>query len=277
VPGGGTTAPGTTAPISANTTAPTQQIKIPSVMSVPVGGAISWTLHGFGNNTGAPLTSLSIVDMPGVGLNLASGNLPAFHNGAGVTYDIHYRVAGSSTWRTLATGVNAAIPFTFNLPQNGTIHYTEIRFDFGPVPVNFAQGNTITLNFIAGNAPNNTLINHFIVMRGNNQTPGLSPYTPIVASPPTPGPGNTLAPNANGNGFIELDNNNVSQGAWEWRESNGWAFVPNPNQSVSLGAIPQTGVQSITLVLASVINLTIIIGLGVLIKCKINKRKVGGQ
>jgi len=237
-----------------------------------------WTLQNFGNHTGAPLSSMSIVDMPGVGLNFVSGSLPAFNNSAGVTYDIRYRVAGSSAWRTYTTGVNASAPFTFSLPQNGSIHYTEIRFDFGPVPVNFAQGNTITLNFVAGNnAPNNMLVNHFIVMRGGNETPGQSPYTPIVVPPPTPGSGNNLIPNGNGNGYIELDDNDVPLGEWIWRDSNGWVFIELPDTNIPLGFLPQTGIMDHALWLAAALFIAMSASLGTLSYMKAKKRKRGGN
>jgi len=210
-------------------------------------------------------TDFTIIDLPGVGLNFSAGSLPAFTNGAGVTYDIRFQVAGSNVWHTHATGVNANQPFSFSLPQPGNIYYTTIGFFFGDVPAGFGMGDTIVLTFIAGaSAPNNTLVNRFIVSYGNDSREGGG--TANLRPSPTPDPGNQVRPD--GSGYIEVDDNNVPQGNWEWRESNGWFFTPaTPN--VPLGSLPQTGIPG-TLWIAVAINLMAIGALSALI---IKKRK----
>jgi len=239
-----------------------------------VGEPISWTLRGFHNRTGVAVDDFSIIDMPGLGLNFASGSLPAFANGAGVTYTIRYRVAGDNQWRTHATNINAAAPFTFSLPQPGNLQYTEIRFDFGTVPANFGLGDTIRLTFIAGdNAPNNTLVNNFVMLYNNRNVPGESPDRPIVIPrPPTNG---NLIPNGNGNGYIELDDNDTPMGEWIWN-GNEWDFIEADNGGIPLGRIPQTGLQGYSQWLISFIFLTITTGLGTLCFMLAKKRKNKG-
>jgi len=218
-------------------------------MEVPVGGTVYWTLHGFHNRTGAAVNGFAIVDMPGVGLNFVSGSIPAFTNSAGVTYDVRYMVQGSNVWRTLVSGVNASAPFTFALPQPGDLHYTDIGLFFGTVPAYFGLGDTITFTFVAGNsAPNNELVNHFIVLHGGGNATGYSPYVPILRPPV--GGGQTQPPN----GDFGLD-----------------------DQGVPLGQIPQTGISTAVYWLAAVFNLVLVAGIGTLCMMKVKKRKrLGG-
>ena len=264
-----TTTPAPTAPIitpAPPTTPSVELIKVPDRDNIRVGESVSWTLRNFHNQRGMAVTDFAIIDLPGVGLYFTSGSLPAFTHGAGVTYDIRFQVAGSSAWHTHATGVNANQPFSFSLPQPGNIYYTAIGFFFGNVPANFGLGNSIIMTFIAGyNAPNNTLVNRFIVTSGGEEREGEGEAN-VLRPPPTPGPGNHLRPD--GNGYLELNNNNVPQGNWNWREGNGWVFTPNtPN--VPLGSLPQTGIPG-TLWIAVAINLMAIGALSALI---IKKRK----
>ncbi|MCL2363360.1 MAG: hypothetical protein FWC71_01715 [Defluviitaleaceae bacterium] len=287
-----TTATPTSAPTTTPTTTPNQTsvpttpptttasplIKFPSVMEVPVGGTVSWTLHGFHNRTGAAVTNFAIVDMPGVGLNFVSGSLPAFNNSAGVTYDIRYMVQGSNTWRTLVSSVDASRPFNFTLPQPGNLHYTEIGLFFGTVPAYFGLGNTITFTFVAGSfAPNNELVNHFIIMHGGNNTPGQSPYRPLLR-PPVNG-GNTLVPDGSGNGYFELDNQGVPQGQWTWNnDTNQWDFIEINNTPIPIGRMPQTGLSTAALWFAAIVNVVLIGGLGSLIMIKTkNRKRIGGS
>jgi len=156
-------------------------VKNPDRTVVNVGEAINWTLRGFHNPTDSAVANFTIIDMPGVGLNFQSGSIPAFYNGAGVTYEIRYRVAGSSQWHTHATGIDASAPFTFNLPQPGDLYYTDIGLFFGTVPVGFALGNEIVLTFVVGdNAPNNQLINDFLLRFDISTHEGSSPDRPTV-------------------------------------------------------------------------------------------------
>ena len=148
-------------------------IKVPDRANVRVGESVSWTLRNFHNQRGIAVTDFAIIDLPGVGLYFASGSLPAFTHGVGVTYDIRFQVAGSNVWHTHQTNINANQAFSFTLPQPGNIRYTSIGFFFGNVPANFGLGNTIILTFTAGeNAPNNTLTNRFIVTSGGQNREG---------------------------------------------------------------------------------------------------------
>jgi len=177
-------------------------VKNPDRMVVSPGETINWTLRGFHNPTGEEVADFTIIDRPGLGLNFQSGSLPAFTNGAGITYEIRYTVAGSNQWRVHATGIDASQPFTFSLPQPGDLYYTNIGFFFGNVPADFALGNQIVLTFVVGdNAPNNTLINSFAVGFNSIEREGYSPYRPIVTPgddtpqpTPTPGPQETPGP-----------------------------------------------------------------------------------
>jgi len=238
-------------------------------MTVVVGDTIDWTLRGFHNRTGATATNYAVVDIPGVGLNFLSGTIPALHNGAGVTYSVRYRVAGSSVVHTHATGIPASAPFTFALPQPGDRHYTHIELYFGTVPADFALGDEIVFTFRVGNnAPNNLLVNHFVVMHNGAETPGQSPYQPVVLPPPpSNGP---LVPNGNGNGYIELDDGGIPRGEWIWND-NQWVFTEIENDGVPLGIMPQTGIGSLPW-LATMLSLIITGGMGTLLMILVRKR-----
>ncbi|MCL2353560.1 MAG: InlB B-repeat-containing protein, partial [Defluviitaleaceae bacterium] len=154
-------------------------LKTPDRTTVSPGQTINWTLQGFHNPTGYPVANFAIIDTPGVGLNFQSGSLPAFTNGTGITYDIRYRIAGDNTWHTHIAGVDAAAPFSFSLPQTGSLHYTYIGLFFGDVPAGFGASNEIVLTFIVGSyAPNNLLINNFAIMFNNITIPGETPDNP---------------------------------------------------------------------------------------------------
>jgi len=184
--------PGVNDQDSATTTVTNQQpemIKNPDRTVVNVGETINWALRGFHNPTGVAVTDFTIMDMPGRGLNFLSGSLPAFTNGEGLTFDIRYTIAGSNEWHTHATGIDASRPFTFSLPQPGNLHYTNIGFFFGDVPAGFGLNNEIVLTFIVGDdAPNNVLINEFLIRYNSIERPGQSPERPIV-TPNQPGIG----------------------------------------------------------------------------------------
>jgi len=211
--------------------------------------------------------------LPGLGLNFQSGTLPAFHNSAGITYEIRYMRAGETQWRVHATGINAAAPHTFTLPQPGNLHYTAISFYFGNVPANFAQGNEIVLTFVVGaNAPNNILRNNFVRSFDNIQHDGRSPYAPTVNPPTTTAPtasnptntGTTPPPNVNGGGNgLDLGDGNIPLGGWD-------------NQG-GVGQMPQTGIMDYALWLASALFVAISASLGTLSYMKAKKRKHGGK
>jgi len=138
--------------------------KDPDSRYVYIGDHINWNLRNIRNYTGETVANFSIIDIPSRGLNFVLGNLPAFTNGAGITFDIRYTVAGSSEWRTYATGVDASQPFSFSLPQPGNIHYTNIGFFFGTVPADFARDNEIVLTFlVTDESPTNVLVNRFLL------------------------------------------------------------------------------------------------------------------
>jgi len=156
-------------------------VKNPDRMAVSVGETINWTLRGFHNPVDRPVANFTIVDMPGLGLNFRSGRIPAFNNGAGITYDIRYMVAGSNEWHTHVAAVDASRPFMFNLPQPGNLHYTRIGLFFGNVPAGFGLGNEIVFTFaVSGEAPNNELINRFMIGHDNIEQDGNSPDRPII-------------------------------------------------------------------------------------------------
>ena len=67
------------------------------------------------------------------------------------------------------------------------------------------------------------------------------PPAPDRPDPPTPPIGNTLVPGDNGS-FLEVDDNDVPLGEWNWDEDTGtWIFSPY----VPLGELPQTGLEEI--------------------------------
>jgi uncharacterized repeat protein (TIGR01451 family) len=179
-------------------------VKNPDRTMVHLGETINWTLRGFHNPTGRDVTNFAIIDIPSLGLNFQSGQIPAFAEGQGTTYDIRYRVAGGE-WQTHISGVDASAPFTFNLPQPGNLHYTHVGLFFGDaygnVPAGFALGNQIVFTFIVGSgAPNNVLVNRFLLTYDDIETPGSSPDRPVVIPddpdtpelPARPGPGTPL-------------------------------------------------------------------------------------
>jgi len=154
-----------------------------------VGGTIDWTLRGFHNRTGNDVTNFTIIDIPGRGLNFSRGNLPAFTNAAGITFDIRYTVYGSDEVHTFLSGIDASRPFTFSLPQSGNLRYTNIGLFFGNVPADFGLGNEIVLTFVAGTgAPNNELINRFVVRYDNVEHECRTTERPTVVPRPTPSP-----------------------------------------------------------------------------------------
>ena len=142
----------------------TEITKIPDRVTINVGETINWTLKGFHNPTGNAVTNFTVVDIPSLGLNFQSGRIPAFHNGAGITYDIRYRVAGSNEWHTHASNVDASRPFNFTLSETGDVHYTAIGLFFGNVPSNFGRGNEMVFTFrVTDEALGNTVINRLLV------------------------------------------------------------------------------------------------------------------
>jgi len=172
---------------------PPALIKNPDNRYVYVGDYIDWTLRNIHNYTSGAVANFSIVDMPGRGLNFASGRLPAFTNGTGITFDIRYTVAGSDAWHTYATGIDASQPFTFSLPQPGNLHYTNIGFFFGTVPAGFALGNEIVLTFLVSNdAPNNVLINRFALRYDNIAREGQGTAIVRPDAPPVGGVDNQV-------------------------------------------------------------------------------------
>jgi len=212
-------------------------IKNPDRMVVRVGETLGWTLRNFHNYTGGAVTNFTIVELPGRGLNFVSASLPAFANSTGVTFDVRYRVYGSNTWNTFATGVDASQPFEFNLPQSGNLHYTDIEFSFGNVPANFGLNNDIRVYFIvSADALNNELINRFIVMYGDEEREGSGTAT---IGPDTPHTGG-------GTGTDErqtvIGEDGVPLGEWIWNEdSEEWVFFEDTAIPLGLLQIPQTG------------------------------------
>jgi len=158
-----------------------EMIKNPCSTVVRVGDIINWTLRGFHNRSGNEVANFAIIDIPSRGLNFVSGTLPAFTNGEDITFDIRYTVYGSNEWRTFSSGIDASRPFEFTFPQPSDLWYTAIEFYFGIVPEDFALGDEIVLTFIVGaDAPNNQLVNRFIVRYSDINREGLSLIRPEV-------------------------------------------------------------------------------------------------
>ena len=215
------------------------------------------------------MQNFALVDRPGRGMNFQSGHIPALHNGAGITYEIRYRVAGSNQWRVHASGISAAAPFSFSLPQPGNIHYTDIMIFFGNVPVQFARGNQITFSFlVTDESPTNTLVNRLWIMYNGLEVEGNSPQEPEVGNnnnndndngtandanngnnlPPNvtnrpPAPDGFLVPD--GNVWLQFGEDGTPQGAWTWDDGQGqWVFennlVPVSPILTPAGQLPQT-------------------------------------
>ena len=164
VRGGGGSRPGPGGGNGDDTPPGTEITKIPDRVTVNAGETINWTLRGFQNPTGNAVRNFAVVDVPSVGLNFQSGRIPAFHNGAGITYDIRYRVVGSNEWRTHQTGIDASRPFNFTLSETGDVHYTAIGLFFGDVPANFGRGNEMVFTFkVTDEARGNTLVNELLI------------------------------------------------------------------------------------------------------------------
>ena len=131
-----------------------------------------------------------------------------------MTYDIRYRVYGSNEWRTFATGVDASQPFEFSLPQPGNLYYTHIGFFFGDVPANFGLNNQIRVYFVVGaDAPNNLLVNRFVVSYTNGEREG-SGTANVVTDPPTDGdstPNDHVTPDSGISNDPTENHNNIDQ------------------------------------------------------------------
>jgi len=169
-------------------------VKNPDRMTVSLGETINWTLRGFHNPIAGPVTNFEIIDMPSVGLNFQSGSIPAFTNGAGITYDIRYRVAGDNTWHTHASNISASTAFTFSLPQPGDLHYIDIGLFFGDVPAGFGLGSEIIFTFVVnGVAPGTSLINRFAIRYNSTEIPGSTPDYPTVPPGGGTGPGTGMS------------------------------------------------------------------------------------
>jgi len=229
---------------------PQPLIKMPHSTFINIGETVSWSLHGFHNRTGRTVTEFAVVDIPREGLHFVSGELPAFYNGEGITYDIRYRVAGSSEWRTFASGIDASQPFSFSFTQPGDIYYTDIGLFFGTVPAYFGLGDVITYMFYVSHAPNNELINRFFVMHSDAMYDGDSPYVPTLVIPGGNNPAEPPTPNANANGngqnslfpdgdfWIEIGDDNVPLGSWRFDEEE-WVFYVF-DEEVPLAGMPLT-------------------------------------
>jgi len=195
---------------------------------------VDWTLSNFHNRSGATASNFTIVDLPGRGLNFASGRMPAFTNGAGITYDIRFTLPGSDTWHTLVSGVDASQPFNFSVPIPGSVYYTAIGFFFGTVPANFGWGNNIVLTFVlSDDVVGNTVTNRFIVNYGTTSREGsgtVNVNRPGGNNPSTPPPQTT-------------------------------------------GRLPQTGLTPRTLLLGGMINIMLAAGLGTMVFLKRKRKK----
>jgi len=218
-------------------------IKNPDRTIVRVGETIDWTLRGFQNPLNEAVVNFSIMDIPSRGLNFKSGTLPAFTNSAGVTFEVRYRVYGSDEFNVYATDIDASRPFNFSLPQSGDLYYTAIKFYFGNVPVGFGLGDEIVLTFIVGDdAPDNTLVNQFIITYNDREIPGYSPERPTVIVPPTGGGNGSTGDRTTTDRHIVIGEEGVPLGEWVWdEETEEWIFIEDIETPLGLLQIPQTG------------------------------------
>jgi len=137
-----------------------QFVKVPNVKNVKAGETIKYTFTGFGNDWGVPLEQFSIIDKPDKGLDFVSANLPAFTNGAGVTYDVLYYT--NQQGRTvLHSDIPADQAFSFNAPDLASGEYIiDIMLEFSSVPAGFAVGDSLAMTFkVWDNPPSQTLVN----------------------------------------------------------------------------------------------------------------------
>ena len=87
-----------------------------------------------------------ITDAPSLELQLKNGVIPAFTNGAGLTYTILYKTAADGANRVLAQGIPADAAYSF---ENTTgLAWTQISLDFANVPPGFARSNQIEYTFL---------------------------------------------------------------------------------------------------------------------------------
>jgi len=137
-----------------------QFVKVPNVKNVKAGETVNYTFTGFGNSWGIPLEKYTIIDKPDKGLDFVSANLPAFTNGAGVTYDVVYYT--NQQGRTvLHSEIPADQAFSFKAPDLASGEYiTLLSLEFGTVPAGFAVGDSLAMSFkVWDNPPSQTLVN----------------------------------------------------------------------------------------------------------------------
>ena len=146
-------------------------VKKPNVKNVVAGEIVSYTFAGFGNKWSFPVDRYAITDKPDKGLDFKSASMPAFNNGAGVTYDVVY-ITNQNGKRTLYSAIPANSPFYFEAPVLASGEYiTGITLSFGTVPSGFAVGDTMTWTFrVWDNPPATTLTNVGVLsyMAGND-------------------------------------------------------------------------------------------------------------
>ena len=135
-------------------------IKKPNVKNVAAGQKVVYTFTGFGNKWPVSLEKYTISDKPDKGLDFVSAELPAFTNGAGITYDIVY-FTNLNGKQVLHAGVPADKAFSFTAPALKSGEYiTALTLDFGTVPAGFAVGDTMKMTFkVWDNPPSQTLTN----------------------------------------------------------------------------------------------------------------------
>ena len=112
------------------------------------GGTVNFTLTGLSNANGTAADQCIIEDTPPQGLTFDRGSVPAFTNGAGVTYSVVYSTNLSGGDTTLYTNMPADKPFTFDAPTLQPGEYiTSLRLVFSAAPTDFAHGDSIVYTF----------------------------------------------------------------------------------------------------------------------------------
>ena len=130
-------------------------IKLPNVMRVRPGQIVSYTFSDFGNHWGVPLEDYTIKDRPDPGIDIIAVRLPAFTQGAGVSYSIYYYTErGGLRRNVVAEDISASQAFSIDMPalREGDF-VTMLAIEFGTVPRGFAVGDTLEMDFRVWDRP----------------------------------------------------------------------------------------------------------------------------
>lgn len=127
------------------------------------GSTTYYTIAGFGNDQGVALDAFTVRDRPSAGLSFTYADMPALKNGSSVTYGVYYTTDQNGK-RLLADGLSAASPHRIDAPRLASgERITEVSFEFGTVPADFALEGVITLAFrVWDNPPSSTVRNEAV-------------------------------------------------------------------------------------------------------------------